>query len=451
MLPKKMRLISLLLLLVVLQMGPNSGFTVNAGAPPPGECDIGLCPVAECCPGAGICLQDGNGGFCTICGPCDGGGGPGASDSPTISPTQSPSKSPSKSPSTAPTQLLRTPTQSPTEFSFDRIEGYLLLLGGSYCDLNGTERCCQDRYSVVTFQLYNTTVSRTVYLNMSMTSSGSCLNCPEITALSFGQSDSLAQLSDGRKVESVLGEADLLRFTTADNNCTQEYSVRDGEVLERIPVDDECLSGDGLVQTASSMKRVDQLRIGTLVEVASGVFEPIIYFSRHWNQRGERSDVTAVAEFLEIFTTNKEGTDKKPVLLSKGHMIQVIQRHADGEKAIPAGQVRVGDFVFDSDHQMMRVEKLGRTVQKGAYSPVTPSCRMIVDGVLVSCLVESPYHPLVLGLIQVLNVLYQTLPLPVYSALVENVDYVIGLGYLENGPVSLLATYVRQMIQIVSV
>jgi hypothetical protein len=130
-----------------------------------------------------------------------------------------------------------------------------------------------------------------------------------------------------------------------------------------------CFSGDSEVDVENyGPTKMSDLSVGDRVKVADNTFEPVYSFG-HKNSE-------ASAEFLQITT---EGRNRKPLELSKDHMV-VIE---DGRN-VPASMVKRGDKLVTSAGELVTVKTIRNVVRKGAYAPFTASGSIIVNDVVAS-------------------------------------------------------------------
>jgi len=137
-----------------------------------------------------------------------------------------------------------------------------------------------------------------------------------------------------------------------------------------------CFPGDALVEIQNEgPKKMKELKVGDLVRVASGNFEPIYSFGHY----GPNHD----AEFLEIATVGGK------LRITSDHM--VYERH---NGFIPASAVQVGDFlVREMDDQSQLVTAIRTVKASGTYAPFTPSGTFVVDNLVVSSFVQLSQMP----------------------------------------------------------
>jgi hypothetical protein len=113
---------------------------------------------------------------------------------------------------------------------------------------------------------------------------------------------------------------------------------------------------------------MSDLSVGDRVKVADNTFEPVYSF-------GHKSS-EASAEFLQIAT---EGSNRKPLELSKDHMVVV-----EGGRNVPASMVKRGDKLVTSAGELVAVKTIRNVVRKGVYAPFTASGSIIVNDVVAS-------------------------------------------------------------------
>ena len=188
-----------------------------------------------------------------------------------------------------------------------------------------------------------------------------------------------------------------------------------------------CFPGDATLEVwgRGAAVRMDEVRVGDVVRVATGEFEPVLFFSRHWHGSGgsgpggwAKQRRVADAE-MEIEVVVLEAVNGDEVALSPEHLAIVANR---GE--VPARDVRVGDVVSSG-----KVVSVRRETRVGAYSPVTKSLTLLVDGVAVSALTTaSPARFVVQMGVNLLAMAHALLPLELYGALVDAVDVGVGLA-----------------------
>lgn len=137
-----------------------------------------------------------------------------------------------------------------------------------------------------------------------------------------------------------------------------------------------CFPGDALVEIQNKgATKMEELKIGDMVRVASGNFEPIYSFGHY----GPNHD----AEFLEIATVGGK------LRITSEHMVYERQNGF-----IPASAVQVGDsLVREMDDQNQLVTAIRTVKASGTYAPFTPSGTFVVDNLVVSSFVQLSQMP----------------------------------------------------------
>jgi hypothetical protein len=129
-----------------------------------------------------------------------------------------------------------------------------------------------------------------------------------------------------------------------------------------------CFSSSSSVQVKGrgSIKMQD-LRVGDLVQVGDNIYEPIYSFGHH--------GPGIKTEMLQI------KTDNLSLRLTHDHIV-ITSAHGP----IPAALVKVGDHVVVPPGTAI-VREITSVNEEGLYAPFTPSGKLVVDGILVSAYV----------------------------------------------------------------
>ena len=114
--------------------------------------------------------------------------------------------------------------------------------------------------------------------------------------------------------------------------------------------------------TCVSPRRMDQLKIGDMVESTPDVFEPIIAFSHR--------DSDSSANFYEFVVNNRT-----TMHISQGHYL-----YANNKLTLPK-DVELGDIVNTDE----TITDIRRSFKQGLFHPHTWSAKLVVDGVQTSC------------------------------------------------------------------
>jgi hypothetical protein len=131
-----------------------------------------------------------------------------------------------------------------------------------------------------------------------------------------------------------------------------------------------CFSGSSTMQMMNEeRKQLKDIRVGDIVHVGGGIYEPIYAFG-HFSP-------SKVAEVLQI------STEKADLQLTKDHMVFLSTN-----KAVPAARLKAGDRVLSDTGDEVVVKGVQSVSVVGMFAPFTPSGRVSVDGILVSCYIS---------------------------------------------------------------
>eukprot|EP00928_Gymnodinium_smaydae_P041314 TRINITY_DN27979_c0_g1_i1.p1 TRINITY_DN27979_c0_g1~~TRINITY_DN27979_c0_g1_i1.p1 ORF type:complete len:310 (+),score=84.35 TRINITY_DN27979_c0_g1_i1:71-1000(+) len=143
------------------------------------------------------------------------------------------------------------------------------------------------------------------------------------------------------------------------------------ETLGEEPVCYNCFPGHSVAEVFDTgFVPLSKLRVGERVRVGAGDgdFEPVMSFI-HAGGVGRRS------QHLKI-----DHAAGGSLRASHNHLIFLA-----GGSAVAAGSVRVGDDLLLADGRRAKVTGVGREeAETGMFAPVTPSGKVVVDGVLAS-------------------------------------------------------------------
>jgi hypothetical protein len=124
----------------------------------------------------------------------------------------------------------------------------------------------------------------------------------------------------------------------------------------------DCFSGDTTVEIQNrGAVNMRDLSLGdqVLVSLEGNKYEPVYSFGH--------LDKSTPTNYLQFHPSNLE--------MTRNHMVFV-----EGEGAIPASRVRVGD-VLEGGIEVMAIRNVAR---RGMYAPFTPSGKIVVNGVVAS-------------------------------------------------------------------
>jgi len=131
-----------------------------------------------------------------------------------------------------------------------------------------------------------------------------------------------------------------------------------------------CFSGVNTVDVLGrGLVTLDELAIGDEVLVEGGDYSKVYSFGHY--------DSNSLAEFLQIRTATKENLE-----LSSDHM--VFKETHSGKIAVPASEVKVGDYLVGSKNNQLKVDEIRTVQRRGAYAPFTTTGDIVVSGVVAS-------------------------------------------------------------------
>jgi len=138
-----------------------------------------------------------------------------------------------------------------------------------------------------------------------------------------------------------------------------------------------CFSGHTIVSVEGRGDMLmDRVKVGDNVLTANGKYS-MVYSFGHFapSQRGI---------YLQIKTTSFE----KPIELTSDHLIFILTEK--GRSLVPAGDIKVGDSLVTT-HAVARVLAIRKVYRRGAYSPLTTTGDIAVNGVIASTYVTRSW------------------------------------------------------------
>lgn len=121
---------------------------------------------------------------------------------------------------------------------------------------------------------------------------------------------------------------------------------------------------------------MDNLKIGDMVQVADGSFEPVYSFCKR--------STAIIGDFLQLHTNISTSS---PLELSSNHLVFALRR---GQTvAIPAAEIVEGDLLVPSSTSTnlappVAVTRIGSVQRQGIYAPYTSSGTIVVNGLVAS-------------------------------------------------------------------
>jgi hypothetical protein len=147
---------------------------------------------------------------------------------------------------------------------------------------------------------------------------------------------------------------------------------------------DPCFSSHSTVQVQGRPHptRMDELHIGDQVLVGDGSYQPIYSF-------GHKAP-NVFTDYLQIFFAgNAMKNPKKPLEISPRHMLYVYNKEDGKRMAIPAQDLTIGDWLVRGETgAAVEVMSIHKRTRRGAYTPMTATGDIVVNGVVTSVYVE---------------------------------------------------------------
>lgn len=149
---------------------------------------------------------------------------------------------------------------------------------------------------------------------------------------------------------------------------------------------------DVLVDDVVVSTEMRNLRVGDLVRVGGDVFEPVLTFISHFNEAG----IVVNDEDIDVDYVVVHTEAGKTIAASRDHYL-LAGSSSLGERAfVSAGEILVGvHWVYAKNDAPTNVSNIEVQRMRGAFSPLTPSTTIVVDGVVASCLTTAakPFLP----------------------------------------------------------
>lgn len=150
----------------------------------------------------------------------------------------------------------------------------------------------------------------------------------------------------------------------------------------------ECFPSDATVELIDgSVRRMDNLRIGDIVLVDGGRWEPVYLFSH--------SDVSARSEYVVVMTSSGHSVE-----MTGGHMIQVNGQLTE------ARMLKRGDTVSTVDG-VATVRNVAKVRKSGLFNPHTASGSIVVNGVVCSTFTRAVQESMANALLAPIRALFR--------------------------------------------
>ncbi|CAB9529809.1 Protein hedgehog [Seminavis robusta] len=140
--------------------------------------------------------------------------------------------------------------------------------------------------------------------------------------------------------------------------------------------DGACFSESAMVQVQDRGDvAMQDLSVGDRILVGNGKYEPVYGF-------GHRHETTE-NKFLRIYTKQN---GKTPLEMTGDHLVFIEK---DGQqRSVRADSLEKGDSLARSGDQEDTVTKISSIKKKGVYMPLTPSGKLVVNGIVASAYVS---------------------------------------------------------------
>lgn len=156
-----------------------------------------------------------------------------------------------------------------------------------------------------------------------------------------------------------------IAYVTLNNRCLY---VRDDSAPVRVDTSAVCLPAHASIQLESGRHvPVSEVRVGDKVHVGRGEFSPVFA----WTHRDKAAVPARGYVAIDVGRAN-------PLTTTHGHMVYANAR------AVPAGEVKVGDVMTDGDGREVVVRGVKVVSGMGLYNPQTLHGDIVVDGVIIS-------------------------------------------------------------------
>lgn len=136
-----------------------------------------------------------------------------------------------------------------------------------------------------------------------------------------------------------------------------------------------CFPYNAIVKTPKGYKTCSDLSIGDYVLTGyknnKRVYEPILFFGHR-----EYADYLGIEIVME---------NNKSVCATGSHCIYIYN---ESKELVRFSDVRIGDYVKYKNVRV-KVTKINQIVQQGVISPLTKSCKIVVNHVQASCITDE--------------------------------------------------------------
>ncbi|CAB9517995.1 Desert hedgehog protein [Seminavis robusta] len=145
-----------------------------------------------------------------------------------------------------------------------------------------------------------------------------------------------------------------------------------------------CFSATSTVQVRDQGRtQMKDLQLGGYVLTGNQQYQQVYSFGHR--QEGGQSET-----FFQIYTTSNDTHSHNPPLEMTGNHLIFVMDATDQTiiKTKRADRLQVGDFLVDSNQQVIQVTQIASTLKSGLYMPLTPDGTIVVNGILASTYVS---------------------------------------------------------------
>ena len=140
-----------------------------------------------------------------------------------------------------------------------------------------------------------------------------------------------------------------------------------------------CFSGAMLVNVhQKGLIRMDEVQIGDIVRTKAGELSRIYSFSH--------KDRNALSPYLEVTFQDEHS----PLEVTHDHMLHSMCDDESGPCLVPAGDLKAGDKLIDSEGMAMDIQSIRSVQARGLYAPLTTTGDIVVNGVAASTYIVMP-------------------------------------------------------------
>jgi len=173
-------------------------------------------------------------------------------------------------------------------------------------------------------------------------------------------------VADARSWDSMMTTfASMIPIPDGDGEDDGDENMNDNDVF--------CFAGDTMVDVQSvGAVSIRDLKLGDMVDVGENKYSKVYSFGH--------KDEYSKAKYILVHSD----TLQQPLKVSQHHMVLVMDKSQNKNKAIPASLLKTGDNLILSSGKYGTVTKISSVWGKGAFAPFTTAGVIAVNGVLAS-------------------------------------------------------------------